>query len=335
MRQDHGRPVLLRALALSVSALLGTVIAFILLSGAEALARGRGLSLFGAVWNPSAGKFGILTMIQASLLLALSSLALGWCLSLGCCCALNGLAPRWAARWLMGLLTLMTAVPTVVYGFAAVFLLVPLIRDGLGGTGFCWLTAGLLVALQGVPTMTFIMDGAVRSLAAETRLTATALGMSPLQHLSRVVLPLAGKGAAPLAGKGAVPLAGKGAAPLASRPLLSAAVLGLGRAVGDALLPTMLAGNAIRFAHSPLDSMRTLTAHISLVLSSDIGGGEHLSLLLAGALLLAFCAAFSLLNLKLGRMCRPAVSEQNAGRSAEADPPEIPGARRLAQGAKS
>lgn len=280
MPSSGSGPLLLRALALSVSALLGTVIAFILFSGAEALVKGQGLGLLGAAWNPAGGKFGILTMIQASLLLALSSLALGWCLSLGCCCALNGLAPRWAARWLLGLLTMMTAVPTVVYGFAAVFLLVPLIRDALGGTGFCWLTAGLLVALQGVPTMTFVMDGAVRSLAAETRLTATALGMTPLQHLSRVVLPLA------------------------SRPLLSAAILGLGRAVGDALLPTMLAGNAIRFAHSPLDSMRTLTAHISLVLSSDIGGGEHLSLLLAGALLLMFCAAFSLIARRLARGAR-------------------------------
>lgn len=276
MDQKHG-PLLLRALALSVSAILGTVIAFILLSGAEALVRGRGLYLFGAVWNPSAGRFGILAMIQASVLLSLSSLCLGWCLSLGCCCVLNGLAPQWAARWLMGALTLMAAVPTVVYGFTAVFLLVPLIRDALGGTGFCWLAAGLILALQGVPTMTFIMDGAVRSIAAETRMTAAALGMTPLQHLSRVALPLV------------------------SRAMLSAAVLGLGRALGDALIPAMLAGNAIRFAHSLLDSMRTLTAHISLVLSSDIGGGEHLSLLLAGALLLTFCAAFSLMARRLAR----------------------------------
>ena len=274
-------PTLLRALALFLSAALGTVIAFILISGAEALVRGRGLSLLGAAWNPAAGRFGILTMIQASALLASSALCLGWLLSLGCCCALNGLAPRFIARWLMGVLTLMTAIPTVVYGFAAVFLLVPFIRNALGGAGFCWLTAGLILALQGVPTMTFIMDGAVRSLAAESRLTAAALGMTPLQHLSRVVLPLA------------------------SRSLLSAAILGLGRAAGDALIPVMLAGNAIRFASSPLDSMRTLTAHISLVLSSDIGGGEHLSLLLAGALLLSFCALVSLAARRLIRRVQP------------------------------
>jgi len=273
----HNGPLALRALALTVSALLGTVSSFIILSGAEAILRGHDLALLGAVWNPAARQFGILTMIQASLVLSLSSLCVGFCVSLGCCCMLNGLAPHVVAKVLMGALTLMTAIPTVVYGFAAVFLLVPLIRGALGGTGFCWLAAGLLLALQGVPTMTFIMHGAVRSIASETRFTAAALGVTPRQHLSCIVLPLS------------------------NRAMLQAAILGLGRAVGDALLPTMLAGNAIRFAHSPLDSVRTLTAHISLVLSSDIGGGEHFSLLLAGALLLAFCAVVSLTARRLTR----------------------------------
>ena len=268
---------MLRFSALLISAILGTVIAFIIISGIEAFIKGSGLSLFGDVWNPNAGRFGILMMIQCSVLLAVSSLFIGCFLSLGCCCILNGLAPKFIANFLMVILTLMTAIPTVVYGFAAVFLLVPLIRNALGGTGFCWLTASMILSLQGIPTMTFIMDSAVRSLSSETKITAAALGMTPVQHLSRVVLPLS------------------------SKAMISAAILGLGRAIGDALLPTMLAGNAIRFAKFPLDSMRTLTAHISLVLSSDIGGGEHFSLLLSGALLLTFCAIISFISRRFGR----------------------------------
>lgn len=281
MARFNERPLALRTLAIGVTALLGTVIAFILLSGAEALAKGRGMALFGAVWNPGAGRFGVGAMIQASLALAVSSLALGFSLSLGCCCMLNGLAPRSVARALMGLLTVMTATPTVVYGFAAVFLLVPLIRSALGGTGFCWLAAALLLALQGTPTMTLVMHGAVKERSTQTYVTSAALGLTDVQHLSRVVLPMS-----------------RGA-------MASAAVLGLGRAVGDALLPAMLAGNAVRFARGPLDSIRTLTAHISLVLSSDMGGGEHLSLLLAGALLLLFCAAVSLAARAILRRERP------------------------------
>lgn len=266
----NNQPVILRAFAVFTAAVLGTVTAFIMFSGIEALAQSSELALLGTVWNPSSHKFGIVSMIQASILLASSALVLGWVLSLGLCLLLNGLAPRFIAKVLMLILNMMSAIPTVVYGFAAVFLLVPVIRDALGGTGFCWLTAGMILALQGVPAMTLIMHGAMSHISHETRLTAQALGFNDIQHLSRVVLPYSHKA------------------------MLSSAIIGLGRAVGDALIPTMLAGNAIRFAKSPLDSMRTLTAHISLVLSSDIGGGEHLSLLLSGALLLIFCAVVSL-----------------------------------------
>lgn len=276
MRPSHSAPLWLRVLACFVGSVLSTVFAFILFSALDALRAGQGLSLFGPVWDPRAGRFGIAAMIHASFLLALSSLGAGWLLSLGCCCMLRGAAPRPAARFLMGILRFMTAVPTVVYGFTATFVLVPVIRGALGGTGFCWLAAASMLALQGVPTMTLVMDGAMRSRSAETALTASALGMTPLQHLARVAIPGA------------------------RRALLTAAVLGFGRALGDTLLPTMLAGNAVQFARSPLDSMRSLTAHIGLVLSSDMGGGEHLSLLLAGGLLLIGSVCVSLLARNLG-----------------------------------
>lgn len=276
MRPSHPAPLWLRVLACFVGSVLSTVFAFILFSALDALRAGQGLFLFGPVWDPRTGRFGIAAMIHASFLLALSSLGAGWLLSLGCCCMLRGAAPRPAARFLMGILRFMTAVPTVVYGFTATFVLVPVIRGALGGTGFCWLAAASMLALQGVPTMTLVMDGAMRSRSAETALTASALGMTPLQHLARVAIPGA------------------------RRALLTAAVLGFGRALGDTLLPTMLAGNAVQFARSPLDSMRSLTAHIRLVLSSDMGGGEHLSLLLAGGLLLIGSVCVSLLARNLG-----------------------------------
>lgn len=277
MCPSYPAPLWLRALACFTGGVLSTVFAFILLSSLEALEAGRGLFLFGPVWDPRAGRFGIAAMIHASFLLALSSLCVGWLLSLGCCGMLQGVAPRLLARALMGILRFMTAIPTVVYGFAATFALVPLIRGGLGGTGFCWLAAASMLALQGVPTMTLVMEGAMRSRSAETALTAMALGLTPLQHLSRVTIPAS------------------------RRHLLAAAVLGFGRALGDTLLPTMLAGNAVQFARSPLDSLRSLTAHIGLVLSSDIGGGEYLSLLLAGGLLLAGSLAVSLWARRLAR----------------------------------
>ena len=212
MRPSHPAPLWLRVLACFVGSVLSTVFAFILFSARDALRAGQGLFLFGPVWDPRAGRFGIAAMIHASFLLALSSLCAGWLLSLGCCCMLRGAAPRPAARFLMGILRFMTAVPTVVYGFTATFVLVPVIRGALGGTGFCWLAAASMLALQGVPTMTLVMDGAMRSRSAETALTASALGMTPLQHLARVAIPGA------------------------RRALLTAAVLGFGRALGAGAL---------------------------------------------------------------------------------------------------
>jgi phosphate transport system permease protein len=268
-------PSWLRALAFSIGVMLSAVFSFILCSALEVLYLGQAFSLFGPVWDPYAGKFGIVPMIYSSLLLSVSSLCGGWFLALGCCCLLRGVAPRWFACVLMGILRLMTAIPTVVYGFAAVFVLVPLIRNALGGSGFCWLAAGTMLSIQGVPAMALLMNEALRSVEEETVITSVALGMTRLQNLSRIVIP-------------------------AARPwLISAAVLGFGRALGDTLLSTMLAGNAVQFALSPLDSMRTLTAHIGLVLSSDIGGGEHQSLLLAGGLLLISSLLVSLFARRL------------------------------------
>lgn len=281
MNRHSNSPYLLRFATFFVSAVLVSVFSFIIISALEALYLGRGLFLFSSVWSPSSGKFGIAAMIYASIILSISALCLGWLLAFGCCCVLRGFGSKWLKVCLMGFLRFMTAIPTVVYGFAAVFLLVPLIRDGLGGSGFCWLAAAVMLALQSVPAMALLMDGTMRSAEEETALTSAALGLTPLQNLSRVIIPVSRRG------------------------LLAAAGLGFGRTLGDTLLPTMLAGNAIQFAVSPLESLRTLTAHISLVLSSDIGGGENLSLLLAGGLLLLTSITINLISRSLASGDKP------------------------------
>ena len=81
MRPSHSAPLWLRVLACFVGSVLSTVFAFILFSALDALRAGQGLFLFGPVWDPRAGRFGIAAMIHASFLLALSSLGAGWLLS--------------------------------------------------------------------------------------------------------------------------------------------------------------------------------------------------------------------------------------------------------------
>lgn len=261
LNNNKNTPLWLKVSAVYVSSLMSAIFLFITLCALDGLLKG-GPSLFGSLWNPEAEKFGIMPMIWASGLLSLSSLVMGWTLAVGCCCFIHGFGPRPAARLLSWMLRIMTAIPTVVYGFASVFLLVPLIRNGLGGSGFSWLTASLVLSLLILPTMVLAMDSTFRTIESETSMTSAALGLTTEQNVAMVVLPASGKW------------------------VCSSALLGFGRAAGDTLIPTMLAGNAVQYANSPLDAMRTLTAHIGLVLSSDVGGTAYFSLYVAGGILL-------------------------------------------------
>ncbi len=261
MIDSPNTPLWLRASAVYVTALLATVFVFITFCAAEGLFM-SGPTLFTSVWHPETQDFGILPMIAATAALSLSSLALGWLISFGCICHIHGFGEKYSASLLSSLLRIMTAIPTVVYGFASVFLLVPLIRDGLGGSGFSWFTAALVLSLLITPTMVLTMESAVSQVARESGLTAEALGLSRAEHLVCVVLP-------------------------ACREWLwGAALLGFGRAAGDTMIPTMLAGNAVQYPTSPFEAIRTLTAHIGLVLSSDVGGTAYYSLFVAGGILL-------------------------------------------------
>ena len=111
--------------------------------------------------------------------------------------------------------------------------------------------------------MVLVMDGAVEQAVRESGLTAASLGFSRAEHLVFVVLPSCREW------------------------LWGAALLGFGRAAGDT-------GNAVQYPTSPLNAIRTLTAHIGLVLSSDVGGTAYYSLFAAGGVLLALSAGANL-----------------------------------------
>ena len=254
MRSSSKSPFLLKASAVYVTALLSCVFVFIIVCAADGFFMG-GRGLFTSVWHPESKQFGILPVMAATAALSLSSLALGWLVSFGCVCYIH----------------VMTAIPTVVYGFASVFLLVPIVRNGFGGSGLSWFTATLILALLITPTMVLVMDGAVEQAVRESGLTAASLGFSRAEHLVFVVLPSCREW------------------------LWGAALLGFGRAAGDTMIPTMLAGNAVQYPTSPLNAIRTLTAHIGLVLSSDVGGTAYYSLFAAGGVLLALSAGANLI----------------------------------------
>ncbi|MBU1743937.1 MAG: ABC transporter permease subunit, partial [Proteobacteria bacterium] len=167
--------------------------------------------------------------------------------------------------------------PTVVYGFVGIFLLVPMVREIFqDGSGMCVLTASLMLAVLISPTLIlFFVDGFDR--VPRSYLDAVAaLGGNEAQQFIFVILPNAW------------------------RSVLSGIVLAFGRALGDTLIALMIAGNAAQVPGSVLESARTLTAHIALVIASDYDSPEFKSIFACGLTLYLFSTVMVVLIRSIG-----------------------------------
>jgi phosphate transport system permease protein len=250
------------AAALLSAAITLMVFLFMAVLGLPVIREGQLLQTLVGHWAPVNGSFGIGPMMVGSLAIALSALVLAVPLSLGCAIFITVTAPRGPARLLQRLVQFMTGIPTVIYGFVGIFLLVPYIRTVAGGgSGLAVLTAAIMLAILVAPTMIlFFADGLAQVPRAHC-LAVSALGGTPVQRLIYVMLPQAWPS------------------------LLAGLVLGFGRAVGDTLIALMLAGNAVSVPASLFDPARTLTAHIALVIAADFDSLEFRTLFLCGLIL--------------------------------------------------
>jgi phosphate transport system permease protein len=252
---------------LTSSLVVAAIFVFLIYFTMPIIMQGELLELISSDWRPLAGEYGILPIIVGSLCLGTSAILAAYPLGVGICCFAHSLGPRSVARWVMAIIDFMTSVPTVVYGFVSAFLLVPVIRQCFQhGTGFSWLAASVTLTVLVLPTVVLLIHTQLQQINPQMELTAEALGMSKGQTLLWVILPQA------------------------SRGLVAAGVLGFSRALGDTIISLMLAGNAAQFPHSVLDSIRTLTAHIALVVATDVHSSSYQSLFLAGLILLTISA---------------------------------------------
>lgn len=222
-------------------------------------------------WQPFRGAYGILPMVVGSLLLSMSALAVAFPVALGICSFAHGLGPPRLARLVMAVVHFMTGIPTILYAFVSAMLLVPLVRGAAAvGSGYSLLAATPVLGVLILPTLVLLIHAYWRGAGAELRVTCAALGLTKALELWRVLLPVSWRG------------------------LAAAAVLGFGRAVGDTMIALLLAGNAPQVPTSPLDSFRTLTAHIALVLATDSQDPIYTSVFASGLILLLMTAGLSL-----------------------------------------
>ncbi len=246
------------------------IFAFMLFLGLPLLSGGHFFSLLTAHWAPQQGSYGILPMMAGSLFLALLGLLFSFPLSLGCACFISVLGPAKLRFLLRKVVELMTGIPTVIYGFVGLFLLVPLVRDIFGRGGLSLLSASLMLALLIAPTMILFFCDSFDRVPRSYLDAVDAMGGSKVQKLLYVMLPNSVHGIA------------------------AGITIALGRAVGDTLLALMLAGNAIHIPHSCLDSARTLTSHIGLVFSADFESLEFKAIFACGITLYLFTAVLVL-----------------------------------------
>jgi phosphate ABC transporter permease protein PstC len=211
-------------------------------------------------WEPLSDSFGIFAMIAGSVAVTAGALIIGVPLGLACAITLSEFCPQRPARLLKSLIELLAGIPSVVYGFLGVVTLVPLIREHLGGSGMSVLAASIVLGIMILPNVVSISIDAMRAVPDSYRHGSIALGATKWQTVRRVVLKAARSG------------------------IVTAIILGMGRAIGETMAVIMIAGNSVQIPDSPLDQVRTLTSNIALEMG--YASGEHRQALFATGVVL-------------------------------------------------
>jgi phosphate ABC transporter permease protein PstC len=158
------------------------------------------------------------------------------------------------------IIELLAGIPSVVYGFLGVVILVPFIRKTFGGPGLSVLAASIILGIMILPTIISISIDSLLALPPSYREGSIALGATHWQTTKMVLLPAARSG------------------------IIASIILGMGRAIGETMAVIMIAGNAISIPHSILDPVRTLTSNIALEMG--YASGEHRQALFATGVIL-------------------------------------------------
>jgi len=218
--------------------------------------------LLGEKWIPSKGLFGIFPMIVSSFWVTFGALLLGIPLGLACTIFLSELIPPSMGILLRPAIQLLAAIPSVIYGFWGLIVLVPLIQNYLGGPGLSILAGSLVLSFMILPTIITISEDSLKALPPSYKAGALALGATHWQTIWRVLIPAAKSG------------------------IVASIILGMGRAIGETMAMIMILGNAVKMPNSFLDSARTLTTNIGIEMG--YASGDHRQALFATGIVLFF-----------------------------------------------
>lgn len=270
LREGAARALFATAAALSIAA-VALICLFLLANGVPAMAKiGLPEFLFGTTWRPANDLYGIFPMIVGSLYVTAGAMIVGVPGGLLTALYLSRFARGRVGSFLRSGVELLAGIPSVVYGFFGLVIIVPFVRLLGPGTGLSVLAASLILGIMILPTVITVAQSALDAVPARYYEGALALGVDHEHAVFKVVAPAAVSG------------------------IMAAIVLGLGRAIGETMAVVMVAGNMPIIPDSLLSGVRTMTANI--VLEMGYAADLHREALIAtGVVLFVFILLITML----------------------------------------
>ena len=243
---------------------------FLFSNGIPAMSEiGFGNFLLGDEWRPLNGEFGIFPMIIGSLYVTAGAIIVGVPIGLLCAMFMARFCPKRLYSVLKPAIDLMAGIPSIVYGFFGILVIVPAVHNLFGTSGKGLLTASLLLGMMILPTIIGVCETQIRSVPEQYYEGSLALGATHERSVFFVLLPAAKSG------------------------VLAGIILGIGRAIGETMAVIMIAGNQPIIPESITSGVRTMTANI--VLEMGYAEGLHKEALIAtGVVLFVFILIINL-----------------------------------------
>ena len=243
---------------------------FLFANGVPGIAKIGPLSFFtGTTWKPGNNKFGILPMILGSIYVTGGAVLIGVPIGVLTATYMAKFCNTRVYKVMKPATELLAGIPSVVYGFFGIKVLVPMVRQVFGGDGSSILTASILLGVMILPTIIGVIEPAIRAVPESYYEGALALGATHERSIFSVMLPAAKSG------------------------ILAGIILGIGRAMGETMAVVMVCGNQPRLPAGILKGARTLTANI--VIDMGYAAGLHREALIAtGVVLFVFILLINL-----------------------------------------
>lgn len=261
--KEKAMEILFLIVALTSIIAVFLICVFLFINGIPAMAKiGLFDFLLGKNWAPSdvPASYGILPMILGSIYITGGAIIFGVPIGIFTAVFMSFFCPQKAYKILKPGIELLAGIPSVVYGFFGLVVLVPLIRGIFPGNGSSMLTASILLGIMILPTIIGISEAAMRAVPKNYYEGALALGSTRERSVFFVVLPAAKSG------------------------IFAAVVMGIGRAIGETMAVIMVAGNQARMPAGIFKGVRTLTANI--VIEMGYAAELHREALIATAVVL-------------------------------------------------